>query len=149
MQTLVIVVVLAAIAVLVAQEIRKRKPEPPTQQKWTVPQQLDRSDFVRPEAPWIVVVFTSATCDSCARVASKAEILRSDVVAVDIVDYQTQPDIHKRYGIDAVPTVVIADAAGVVGKDFVGPPTATDLWAAVAELREPGSTPPPEAHTRQ
>jgi hypothetical protein len=24
--------------------------------------------------------------------------------------------------------------------------SATDFWAAMAELREPGSTPPPEAH---
>jgi hypothetical protein len=38
--------------------------------------------------------------------------------------------------------VVVADAAGVVRAGFVGPPTATDLWATVAELREPGAVPP-------
>ena len=47
----------------------------------------------------------------------------------------------QRYGIDAVPTVVIADAQGVAVAAFLGPMTATDLWAAVAEAREPGSTP--------
>jgi hypothetical protein len=36
---------------------------------------------------------------------------------------------------------VIADANGVVVKSFLGPMTATDLWAAVAEARDPGSTP--------
>jgi hypothetical protein len=50
--------------------------------------------------------------------------------------------VHDRYGIDAVPTIVVADAAGVVAASYVGPVTATDLWATVAELREPGSVPP-------
>ena len=43
--------------------------------------------------------------------------------------------MHERYGISGVPMVVIADAEGVVRKSFVGPVTATDLWAAVAEIR--------------
>ena len=73
----------------------------------------------------------------------KMEPLRSDPVALDIVDYQVRADTHRRYGIDAVPTVVIADAEGVVRASFVGPMTATDLWAAVAEARNPGSSPEP------
>lgn len=147
MNTLIVAVVVGAIAVLIAQVLRARKPEPPTQAQWTVPQQLDRTDFDRPDADWIVALFTSATCDSCARMTTKAEVLRSSSVAVDVIDYQSKPEVHKRYGIDAVPTLVIAGRDGVVGRSFVGPATATDLWAAVAELREPGSTPPPEAHT--
>ena len=146
MDTVLLALVVGAIAVVVAQRLARRRPEPPTQQAWTVPQQLDRGDFARPYAPWLVVLFTSATCDSCARMTAKAEVLRSVAVAVQVIDFQAEPDIHKRYGIDAVPTVVIADHEGVVGKSFVGPTSATDLWAAVAELREPGSTPPPEAH---
>ena len=39
---------------------------------------------------------------------------------------------------------LIADAEGVVQRAFVGAFTATDLWAAVAEVRAPGSTPEPE-----
>ena len=143
---LIPLVVIGCIALLVAQQLRKRKPEPPTQQAWTVPQQIDRADFVRPEAPWIAVVFTSSTCNSCAKVKAMAEILASDAVAVDIVDYQDRKALHERYGIDAVPTTVMTDAEGVVGASFVGPVSATDFWAAMAELREPGSTPPPEAH---
>lgn len=49
--------------------------------------------------------------------------------------------LHDRYRIDAVPLVVIADREGEVRASFLGEPTATDLWATVAELREPGSTP--------
>jgi len=36
-----------------------------------------------------------------------------------------------------VPLVLIVDAEGVVRRDFLGPVTATDLWAAVAEVRNP------------
>jgi hypothetical protein len=145
--TLIIAVVVAALAVLLAQLVQRRRPEPPTQSAWGVPEQLDRDDFPRPDAPWLVVAFTSETCDSCASVVSKVQILNGTEVAVAVMPFQAHQSLHVRYGIDAVPTVVIADSEGVVRKNFVGPPSATDLWAAVAELREPGSTPPPEAHT--
>lgn len=144
--TIAAAVVVAAIAVLAAQFLKGRKPEPPTQTAWTVPTQLDRNDFTRPDAPWLVVAFTSATCDACATTVTKCEVLASETVSVQIVDYQTDKDLHTRYGIDAVPTVVMADADGVVQRQFVGPPNVTDLWGAMAELREPGSIPPPEAH---
>jgi hypothetical protein len=52
--------------------------------------------------------------------------------------------VHRKYDIQAVPLVVVADAEGVVGAGFVGPASATDLWAAVAELRQPGSSPEPD-----
>jgi hypothetical protein len=49
--------------------------------------------------------------------------------------------LHERYHIEAVPTLVIADREGVVRASFMGPMTATDLWAACAEARQPGSSP--------
>jgi hypothetical protein len=102
---------------------------------------LDRSDFDNPTAPWLVAVFTSATCHTCADVASKAQVLSSLQVAVQRIDYTVNPDLHKRYRIDAVPLLVIADGDGVVRKGFIGPLKAQDLWAAMAECRDPGSTP--------
>ena len=33
------------------------------------------SDFARPDAPWLVVVFSSATCDACASMVAKAHVL--------------------------------------------------------------------------
>ena len=36
---------------------------------------------------------------------------------------------------------VIVDAQGVTRRSFLGPMTATDLWAALAELRDPESAP--------
>jgi hypothetical protein len=109
-----------------------------------VPGQLDRADFARPEAPFLVAVFTSATCQSCAAVAGKAAVLASSQVAVDVLEASERRALHQKYAINAVPLVVVADAAGVVGASFIGPASATDLWAAVAELRAPGSSPEPD-----
>jgi hypothetical protein len=67
-------------------------------------------------------------------------------VAVQDVSFQARPDLHDRYAIEAAPTIVIADAEGVVRGSFVSTPTATDLWAAVAEIRTPGSTPQCDHH---
>jgi hypothetical protein len=121
--------------------LKKRQSDAPTQAGFEIPIQLDRNDFENPQTPWLVAVFTSATCHTCADVATKAEVLLSSEVAVQRIDYTVNPDLHKRYRIDAVPLLVIADALGVVHKGFIGPVKAQDLWAAMAECRNPGSTP--------
>lgn len=136
----VIVAALAAIGVAGAVRSRRRAPAP-TQGGWQVPTQLDRNDFARPDAPWIVVAFTSATCSTCADVAAKVSVLSSDAVAVERVDYTERRDLHERYRIDAVPSVVVAGVDGAVCASFIGPVKAQDLWAAVANCREPGSAP--------
>lgn len=139
---LVIALAIVAVAAGVAWTVQRRRvPDAPTQRRFSTPEQLDRADFVRPDAPWLVAVFTSDTCDMCAEVASKAAVLESDEVAVADIEFTANRDIHTRYRIEAVPTVVIVDADGVTRRSFLGPMTATDLWAAVAEVRDPGSTP--------
>ena len=130
------VAVVILLAVVVAVVVDRRRPEAPTQGSWTVPAQLDRADFARPDAPWLVAVFTSATCDSCARAVERAKVLASEAVAVEEAEVKARPDLHKRYHINAVPIVVVADHEGVVRSSFTGPPSATDLWAAVAAVRE-------------
>lgn len=132
---------LLAAAGVVAALLGRRRPQGPTQGSWQVPTQLDRADFAGPACPWLVALFTSDTCTTCATAVEKAEPLASDAVSVAVISYQADQDLHRRYRIDAVPTVVVADADGVVHATFVGPYTATDLWSTVAELREerPGS----------
>ncbi len=144
MPQLLIVVVLVAVAVVVALVLQRRSaPDAPEQgPSWAVPTQLDRNDFARPDAPWLVAVFSSSTCLACAGTWQKAEILESAEVAVQSLDSIADKAVHDRYRIDAVPMVLLADAGGAVRRSFVGEPTATDLWAAVAQLREPGSVPP-------
>jgi hypothetical protein len=142
MDRVLIAVVLVAVAGVVAALLQRREPDAPTQPRtYRVPSQLDRRDFERPDAPWIVAVFTAATCSTCQGMWQKAEPLACDEVSVQQLEVGERGDLHRRYGIDGVPLIVIADHEGVVRASFVGPATATDLWATVAELREPGSVP--------
>jgi hypothetical protein len=134
----VIAAILVVAAVAVALVLRRRRPAPPTQPRWPVPGQVDRCDFDRPESPWLVAVFTSTTCQSCEDALAKAVVLDSDQVAVQEVSFQTRKDLHRRYSIEAAPTIVVADKDGVVQASFVGPPSTTELWAAVADLRRSG-----------
>jgi hypothetical protein len=135
------VVIVACVIAVVLQ--RRSQPDPPTQpREYAVPSQLDRDDFERPDAPWLVVVFTSGTCLSCAGTMERALPLASDAVAVQEVEFVADKALHERYAIDAVPMLLVADDEGVVRASFIGTPTAADLWAALAELREPGSVPP-------
>jgi hypothetical protein len=133
-----IALAVVAVALVVAWVLQRRRPEAPTGGRWSVPGQLDRRDFPQPGAPWLVAVFTSATCDACAATVTKAQALTSDSVAVAEVELGAEPELHRRYAIDAVPLLVLADGEGVVRASFVGPPSATDLWAAVAEVRDSG-----------
>jgi hypothetical protein len=136
----VIAVAIVALAAGVAALVnRRRRADPPTQPRGQIPAQLDRADFSEPATPWLVAVFSSESCNTCADVVAKAEVMRSEDVAVDVVPFQTRRDTHQRYAIDAVPCLVVADTAGTVHAGFLGPVTATDLWAAVAEARQPGS----------
>jgi hypothetical protein len=140
---LIVVVIVAAVGIIATVARTRRRVDVPTQRRFAVPQQLDRGDFPRSDAPWLVAVFSSATCDVCQSVVDKARVLESSDVAVVDVEYLADRALHERYSIEAVPTVVIADASGVNRAGFVGPMSATDLWAAVAEARDPGSSPEP------
>jgi hypothetical protein len=142
---LLIAIALVVVAVAVAAVLQRRRPSPPAGAEWHVPIQLDRTDFARPEAPWLVTVFTSAACDSCAGVWERAAPLDAGPegpVVVQQLEATADRELHRRYGVEAVPLVLVVDGQGIVRSHFIGPVTATDLWAAVAEAREPGSTPP-------
>lgn len=141
----VVALVLMCGAVAVGIVLRRRRPvAAPTQPDRAVPAQIDRTDFPQATAPWVVVVFSSGTCHTCADVVRKASVLASPEVDVVDVEFRAAPTLHRKYQIQAVPIVAIADADGVVHRGFAGPVTATDLWAAVAEARQPGSSPEPE-----
>ena len=132
----VIVGVVVVIALLANLWQRKRQVDAPTQGATEVPSQIDRSDFVRPDAPWVVLAFTSATCQTCSDIERKVRVLETNSVAIQILEYTAQRELHERYKVDAVPTVLMADANGVVQANFLGPVSATDLWAALARARD-------------
>ena len=130
-----IVVAVAIVALGVGWWAQGRQPDAPISVGHRLPEQSDRADFARPDAPWLVAVFTSATCESCAKVLTAAMPLESGEVAVQEVEVKAEAALHERYEITAVPSVVVADADGVTRASFLGPPSTADLWAAVADVR--------------
>lgn len=142
MSTVAIVIVLVAAAIGLSAVLSRRRTQTPVSSgAHQAPVQLNRDDFEGADREWLVAIFTSATCNSCAETVARASILAGDAVAVVEIEVTAQPKLHTRYEIDAVPIVVIANSGGVVEKSFIGPVSATHLWGAVAELREPGSVP--------
>jgi hypothetical protein len=120
-----VALIVVAAAVVIARLLERRRPAPPTRDAYPVPAQLDRLDFPRPDAPWLFVLFSSRTCDSCAPMVSRVCSLESDVVATVQVEAKTDKALHDRYRIEGVPMVVLADSEGVVRAGFVG---AVDTW---------------------
>ena len=141
---------LAIAAVLVAGVVaiafvaqRRRRPAPPPRDAYPVPRQLQRDDFPRADAPWLVAYFWSRTCDSCQGLMPKVAALESADVATCTLEATDHRALHQRYEIAAIPMILLADDEGVVRRAFVGAVSATALWAAMADLRSPGSAPEP------
>jgi hypothetical protein len=130
---LVIALIVVLVAVVVARGLeRRRRPDPPARGTYPVPAQLDRDDFPRPEAPVLMVLFSSATCDGCGPMAAKVAALESEKVATCEVEFNQRGDLHRRYAIEGVPMVVVADAEGIVTAGFVGSVPSSDLEAALS-----------------
>lgn len=130
MPQLIVAVIVVGLGVLVAMYLRRRDAGAMTQgARWSIPAQLERRDFVDPEATRLVVVFSSDTCDACESTWQRVSALvgSAPATATELVSYQARPDLHERYGIDAVPTLLVADAEGVVERSFVGPPDEAEL----------------------
>ena len=138
MTRVAIVLAVVVVAIIVNVVSRRRRVATPTQGDRELPTQLDRGDFARPDAPWLVVAFTSSSCNTCADVERKVRVLDSREVVVQVAEYLADRALHDKYSIDAVPAVVMADARGVVQAAFLGPVSATDLWAALARVRDGG-----------
>jgi hypothetical protein len=132
---LLIVVGTAALAVGAGWFVRRNSESVPTQAGGVYPTQLDRADFSDPR-DWLAVAFTAATCNTCADVEAKLRALESRHVGVHVVEYSAHKVLHRKYGVDSVPCVVIADTSGVVRSGMIGPVSATDLWAAMARIRD-------------
>lgn len=132
------VAAIVAVAVAVALVMQRRRPAPPINRAFAAPHQLDRADFASPEAPLLVVVFSSKTCDACSAVWALVAAVEGDDVGTVEVEAVANADLHSRYRIEAVPTTVIADSAGVVGWSKIGPVSSSELGRALAGM---GATP--------
>jgi hypothetical protein len=137
-ERLVIALVLVALAVgvaLVAERRRRQRTGPPA---FAAPDLVARTDFARPDAPWLLAVFTSSTCETCAAVAATATSFADDDVVVHELEATRDQAVHAHYGINAVPLLVLADRAGSVRFHVFGPVRAEEIAAALAAARAEG-----------
>jgi thioredoxin-like negative regulator of GroEL len=138
MERLVIAILLVGVAVAIATVMQRRRPDAPMQGSpvASLPQQLDRDDFDQAASPWLVVVFTSETCDACLDVVAAARQLEQPDVAVQVLTWQNHKQTHERYKIDSVPATVIAGRDGAVGAGFIGRVPASELAEALEGLQQ-------------
>lgn len=88
---------------------------------WALPQQIAWADLGEPDADVAVVVFTSATCETCARVWEQAQRLARAGVIVRELEYGTARAFHQRYGIEGVPATAFVRPDGGVQTWLLGP----------------------------
>jgi len=135
---IVVALLVVVAAVVAARLLERRRPAPPTRDAYPVPAQLDRQDFPRPDAPWLFVLFSSRTCDSCGPMVSRVCSLESESVATVQVEAQADKALHDRCRIEGVPMVVLADGDGVVRAGFVGSVDTWELEAALTDAQAKG-----------
>jgi hypothetical protein len=123
---------LGAGAVIIGFLVNRRRVHTSAAPGVRIPDRVARADFAGPDAPALVVVFTSASCASCAAMLSAAAAVRSDEIAVDEAEVGARPEVHERYEIEAVPIALVVDRTGTVRASFAGSVTADELRQALA-----------------
>lgn len=136
LSTVAIMVLVALGAFWLARALATRVASAPTNGRNEPPGALDRSDFRSPSADWLIAVFTSATCSSCAAVMAELRGHESGAVVVEEVEVGASADIHRKYRIDSVPTAVVVDDSGTTHLAIVGP-LGPDHRAALAATINP------------
>jgi hypothetical protein len=137
MERVLVAVGLALLAVVIVWFIQRRRPAqaPIEAASHEAPERIDRSEFVSPEVRWLIVVFSSETCEGCQQVLASARRLVARDVAVEDVTFQRHRDRQERYGITAVPTTIIAGPDGVVQRWWIGSVRFDEVAAALRALR--------------
>ena len=81
-----LLLLVASVAGILAYKFQRRSPDTPIRTGWSIPDQVNREDFLSPDIPWLVTVFTSSSCETCSEVLSKAVLLGSSQVVVHEVE---------------------------------------------------------------
>ncbi len=120
--------------------ILSRRRAAPTAGTHHIPAQLDLDDFPGARGNWLLVVFSSAKCKTCAGIIVELEAMSRPGLITCEVEIEREHALHTRYQIDAVPTTVIADPDGRVRKSFLGPVNRERMENSLAEaIATPGS----------
>ena len=121
MSRLIVLVVLSCGASIVAVLLRKLNYRNFVTSGWSIPGHLSREDFNFLNEPWLVVIFSSESCETCKPVVTEGMKLTSLGVAIQEVTAETNKGLHEKYDIDAVPMLLLVDKFGVVRSSHLGP----------------------------
>ena len=135
MDRLLVLAVVAALAGLLAVLLQRWRPSSPMVTGWSVPGHLDRAAFAKPDVPWLVAVFSSTDCPTCASMVAEAHSLAAALVVVQAVPAESAGDLHDRYQVDVVPMLVGADGDGLVRAHHLGPAAPGELRAVLEGAR--------------
>ena len=136
MASLILVLAGVAIALAVAYLLNRTRRSVPIATNQQIPTHINRNHFNEPARPYLVVVFTARSCDTCAQVVQQALGLASDQVVVQEVEYVAQKRLHQLYQITAVPLVLFANTNGAVLRSIAGPTTTSQFESALANVVE-------------
>ncbi|MCH2430234.1 MAG: thioredoxin family protein [Acidimicrobiales bacterium] len=135
MDRLLVLAVVAALAGLLARLLQRWRPGGPVATGWSVPGHLDRADFAEPNVPWLVAVFSSTDCPTCAPMVAEAHTLAAAQVVIQEVPAESASELHDRYQVDVVPMLVVADGDGLVRAHHLGPSAPGELRAVLEGAR--------------
>tara|TARA_B100000929_G_scaffold155973_1_gene123580 strand:- start:7320 stop:7748 length:429 start_codon:yes stop_codon:yes gene_type:complete len=121
MSRLIVLVVLSSGAFLAAVLLRKLNYRNFVTSGWSIPGYLRREDFGFLNEPWLVVIFSSESCETCKPVVTEGMKLTSLGIAIQEVAAETNRGLHEKYDIDAVPMLLLVDKFGVVRSSHLGP----------------------------
>ena len=127
--------IVAVVASVIATLLQRLRPRGPITAAHSIPQYLNRTDFNQPDAPWLVAVFSSEDCSTCALIVTEAYKLADVDVTVQEVPVGSSAGLHLHYSVDAVPMLLIADADGRVCAHHLGPATNSELHTLLDHAR--------------
>ena len=127
MSRLVLLVLLSFGASLTAVLLRKLNYRNFVTSGWSIPGHLSREDFGFINEPWLVVIFSSESCETCKPVVAESMKLSSLGIAIQEIALETNKDLHEKYDIDAVPMLLLVDKFGVVRSSHLGPTNSEEV----------------------
>ncbi len=101
----------------------------------SVPSSVDLSSLGIDNGP-AIVVFTEETCRTCAAAIAAVRGPAGKGLPVTEVPFVAERELHRRHGIDTVPTTVVADFDGQVVDGWIGQVDVSGLAAALAQVRD-------------
>ena len=127
MSRVIVLVLLSSAASLTAVLLRKLNKRNFLTSGWSIPGHLSREDFGFTNESWLVVIFSSESCETCKPLVAESMKLSSLGIAIQEIAVETNKDLHEKYSIDAVPMLLLVDKFGVVRSSHLGPTNSEEV----------------------